>query len=214
MTDDLFPEYKLEIDEQTIVLTPVSVKLTSADIVKALFKRHDKLFQWVSVSEICCGFGDGYTSNAVVFNDELKKHERIQQSAYLQRIDFFAMDCFQSHKYNRYAYEIKISRSDFLNDIKQSHKQVNAHAVSNYFYWVCPKGLIQKHEIPNGDGLMYVDIDNPNNWIDGKTNVHYKTRIVHQATRRDVGDMPIGFVAQLLRRIQEMNHNHLSVWGK
>lgn len=51
-------------------------------------------------------------------------------------------------------FEIKISRSDYLCDAKKmKHKDNNG---ANYFYYVCPEGLIKKDEIDKRYGLIYI----------------------------------------------------------
>lgn len=51
-------------------------------------------------------------------------------------------------------FEIKISRSDFLIDAKKpKHNSQGA----NYFYYVCPAGLIAKTEVAPGYGLIYIN---------------------------------------------------------
>lgn len=50
------------------------------------------------------------------------------------------------------CYEIKVNRSDFLND----KKWVDYLPYCNYFYFVCPSGLVDKTEVPNQAGLMVV----------------------------------------------------------
>jgi hypothetical protein len=50
------------------------------------------------------------------------------------------------------GYEIKVSRSDFLND----HKWQRYLDYCNEFYFVCPTGLIDPLELPPEAGLMYV----------------------------------------------------------
>jgi hypothetical protein len=50
------------------------------------------------------------------------------------------------------AYEIKVSRQDFLND----HKWHNYLNYCNEFYFVCPSGLIDKSELPDEVGLIYI----------------------------------------------------------
>lgn len=50
------------------------------------------------------------------------------------------------------AYEVKVSRSDFLND-----KKWPAYLTCcNHFYFVCPTGLIQPDEVHKDCGLMWV----------------------------------------------------------
>lgn len=48
------------------------------------------------------------------------------------------------------GYEIKISRQDFLRDQKHPAYMENC----NIFYFVVPKGIIEKGEIPEGAGVM------------------------------------------------------------
>jgi hypothetical protein len=50
------------------------------------------------------------------------------------------------------AYEIKVSRSDFLAD----KKWPNYLAYCNAFWFVCPKGVIERDEVPADAGLIYV----------------------------------------------------------
>lgn len=58
-------------------------------------------------------------------------------------------------------YEIKVTRSDFLADkkrksLKFAHYQMKQEGTApNYFYYVCPKGLIKESEIPSYAGLYY-----------------------------------------------------------
>lgn len=51
------------------------------------------------------------------------------------------------------GYEIKVSRSDFLGDNKW-HLYLQ---YCNEFFFVVPKGLIRKDELPDGVGLIYYD---------------------------------------------------------
>ena len=64
-------------------------------------------------------------------------------------------------------YEIKISRSDFKNDIKKrgkhlrmvnptSYARYRNHGTPNRFYYVTPVGLIKPEEVPTYTGLIYV----------------------------------------------------------
>ena len=74
-----------------------------------------------------------------------------------------------------YEYEVKISRSDFLADMKKRTTSWNWHTMKKnpdklkhdqykegegpkYFYYICPEGLIQPTEIPAKYGLYYYDV--------------------------------------------------------
>ena len=50
------------------------------------------------------------------------------------------------------VYEVKVSRSDFLNDEKWKFYL----PYCNEFYFVCPDGLIKPEELPSEAGLLYV----------------------------------------------------------
>ena len=68
-------------------------------------------------------------------------------------------------------FEVKISRSDFLADKNKRKKyglakfemysQPFGHEerCPNYFYYVCPEGLIDKDEVPLFAGLFYYNLD-------------------------------------------------------
>lgn len=51
------------------------------------------------------------------------------------------------------GYEIKVSRSDFLRDVKF----YTYEELCNCLYIVCPKGMIDRTELPESIGLMYYD---------------------------------------------------------
>ena len=55
------------------------------------------------------------------------------------------------------AYEIKVSRSDFLSDIAKPDKRRAYLEVAEALYYVCPEGLIDKKEVPQECGLIYFE---------------------------------------------------------
>lgn len=69
-----------------------------------------------------------------------------------RRIDLFMIS---SEKGNyTTAFEIKVSRGDFLKDIKDFRKQRGARLYSSNFYYVAPEGMIDPEEIPMWAGLL------------------------------------------------------------
>lgn len=69
---------------------------------------------------------------------------------YLWECDYWTLD----FKGEAREYEIKVSRADFMNDAKkEKHK---AQTGANFFYYVCPEGLIKPEEVPSKYGLIYV----------------------------------------------------------
>lgn len=65
--------------------------------------------------------------------------------------DFWCMDSSGETR----EFEIKISRSDFAADRKKE-KHTDTTKGANYFYYVCPAGLIAKEDVIQKYGLIYV----------------------------------------------------------
>lgn len=108
--------------------------MKSADIIKRLFERYGtEKFQ--CFSELRLGSGYGF-------------HER--------RIDFLVIDCAPSRGNKIIAYEVKVSRADFRNDITNEKKQRGAKLYSNEFYFIAPKGVIPLEEVPDWAGLQEI----------------------------------------------------------
>ena len=110
-------------------------KMTSVRIAKLLQNRHS---------------GESWA-----FFDELRTC-----TGYIHRHGY--IDCYAVGLWNEnrgfIAYEIKISRNDFKNDILNfNEKQGDALKNSSQFYYVCPQNLIDQSEVPETCGLMWVD---------------------------------------------------------
>src|SRR5579871_4994128 len=59
-----------------------------------------------------------------------------------QRLDAFALNCLPHQAMKRVCYEVKTSRGDFLNEMKQPLKRRVGMRYSNEFYFVTPGGLV------------------------------------------------------------------------
>jgi hypothetical protein len=68
--------------------------------------------------------------------------------------DMWAINANAAGGCRAWAYEIKVSRSDFLRDMKQADKQDPARDISNEFWFVAPPGLIRPDELPSYAGLL------------------------------------------------------------
>jgi hypothetical protein len=71
-------------------------------------------------------------------------------------IDAVAFNCWQSKGFKKIAFEIKVSRGDFLREIRDPLKRVPALIFFDEFYFVAPSGVIPKDEVPRDCGLMEV----------------------------------------------------------
>jgi len=114
-------------------------------VIDALKRRHQQP-EWIFVEEL--RLGTGYGRMNIPGHSKAVTHE--------QRIDAFVLNCYPSRKNERWAYEIKVSRGDFIHELKQPDKRVGAMHISNRFYFAAPEGLIKTEELPDMCGLMEV----------------------------------------------------------
>jgi hypothetical protein len=54
------------------------------------------------------------------------------------------------------AVEVKVSRADFLSDVKDPSKQAPWRAATTRHTYAVPAGLVQAHEVPEGSGLLWL----------------------------------------------------------
>ena len=95
------------------------------------------------------------------------------------------MNCWPSQDFRSIAFEVKLTKGDFKNEMDDPGKRAAAMRLSNQFYFVAPRGILAPMEIPEDCGLIVVQ--------DGKL------RQLKEAPRRDRGDLPMEFVASILR---------------
>jgi hypothetical protein len=74
----------------------------------------------------------------------------------LQRLDAFALNCLPHHGMRRICYEIKMSRADFLAELKNPLKKRIGMRFSNEFYFVTPGGMLAAGEVPTECGLVEI----------------------------------------------------------
>lgn len=106
-------------------------KITSTDIKRALAEKHYKDFFLTEVKS-------GPTQIARLGDLKILDGLAIRKS--------WTSPCFT-------GYEVKVSRSDFLRDAKF----YTYEELVNCLYIVCPKGMIDRTELPESVGLMYYD---------------------------------------------------------
>jgi len=102
-------------------------------------------------------------------------------------LDAFVLNLYPSERHARYAFEIKVSRSDFLRELNQPHKRMWGMEVSNEFWFVCSPGIAKTDEIPEGCGLL----------VPTKTG---KLRALKRAQWRDSRDFTMTEIAAIARQ--------------
>jgi hypothetical protein len=151
-------------------------------------------------------------SSEWIFLRELRVGTGFRNSA-AQRLDAFALNCFSHTSMKRVCYEVKISRADFLCEIKQPLKRRIGLRYSNEFYFVTPAGLLNTSEIPIESGLVEVGVFTPDDrqspFVSVESLIHFDARhgaycrITVPAPWRDTPGPTWQFAASMLRNQQK-----------
>lgn len=163
--------------------------MKSSDVLKALRQRHatgDGAGEWAFFEEL--RVGTGYNSRA----------DKVANTRPQQRLDAWAINLYPSKNFLKITYEVKVSRSDFLHEIKHPEKRQQGLAFSNEFYFATPAGLVKPEEIPPECGLIYVKEDG-------------SSRLILQAPRRKTDELATWrFFASIARRASTAERKLLS----
>jgi len=144
-----------------------------ASAISAVLLAKHKPPEWATFSELrdSTGFGQSRTIDVATFN------------------------MWKSGRYARIAYEIKVSRNDFLRELDQPEKHAWVEDHFHETYFAAPAGLIKPEEVPAHWGLLEV-------FRRAKTGV-LTTRRKVRAKRRAPKDPGIGLTMSILRRAAE-----------
>lgn len=106
-------------------------RLTASDVLKAIRHRHatspSKMPEWLVLQEVTLD---------------------------RRRVDAMALRLWSSKGLVVIAYEVKVSRSDFLQELRYPAKREEAIAASSQFWFATPAGLVQPEEVPEDCGLV------------------------------------------------------------
>ena len=119
-----------------------------------------------------------------------------QSGAYAKRYaDAVAMSIWPSRGYVIQGFEIKVSRSDFLNEMKDPNKADAVGKYCDYWWLVTPPGLVDEHELPAKWGLMVLQKNG--------------LRIKKKAPKTETVAIDRGFSAALLRRSVDLQQRFI-----
>lgn len=93
------------------------------------------------------------------------------------------------------AYEIKVTREDFIADVRQFKKKHElALMMSHEFYYICPWNVISKAEVPEVAGLYYVNQKN-------------KISLIKHAVYREQDCIPFSIVQGFVSHVGKAIHD-------
>lgn len=104
--------------------------------------------------------------------------------------DAIAMNLWPSRGLAIHGFEVKVSRGDWLRELKNPAKADVISAYCDYWWVVAPEGIVLAGELPHGWGLMV-----PNKGV--------KLRVVTKADNTAAKVVDRAFVAAMLRRAQD-----------
>lgn len=119
-----------------------------------------------------------------------------QSGGYSKRYaDAVAMSIWPSRGYQIHGFEIKVSRSDFVNEMRDPNKADAVGQYCDYWWLVTPPRLVEAPELPEAWGLM----------VRQKNGL----RVVKQAPKKPTSQLDRGFAAALLRRSMDLQSSHV-----
>ena len=127
--------------------------------------------------------------------DEIRMSTGFSGTA-MRRADFLTISSRNGN--DVIVFEIKVSRQDFKKDIEKFDKQRTAKAISNYFYYVTPKGLLKPEEIPDWAGLIEIDLEQPEERRFTEHKIY--------APRRHNEGPTWGLVAEIIRHLYNLSY--------
>ena len=111
--------------------------MTEAEIFAAIETHYNKPFatRWVVLRNVRTETGYTYSGSAIAqfFHDCDPLTPRY--------IDALAINLHPSRHFQRVAFEIKVSRSDFLVELAEPMKSAKARAIADRFYFAMPAGI-------------------------------------------------------------------------
>jgi hypothetical protein len=170
---------------------PEPVKWTEALVLDALQRRYtaasqgadDGRFAFATHVRSGAGFGDNYS---------------------VRTADAVAMDLWPSKGLQLHGHEVKVSRSDWLTELKDPTKCEGVKRYMDRWWLVVPSmALVKREELPAGWGLMVLATRRISTWNSERRGYDHSTvwlpRVVVQAPKLE--PIPVGrsFMAALMR---------------
>lgn len=124
---------------------PSSSKLTATALLDIVERGiHASAAEWIFLRELRAGTGF--------------------RNGSAQRLDAFALNSLPHTGMKRVCYEVKISRADFLTELKHPLKRRIGMRYSNEFYFLTPPNLLSPAEVPPECGVIEAGLAEPAEW--------------------------------------------------
>ncbi len=134
VADAIFASKQTDCLDARNAAADAASSLALLDTLEAAF--HARQSEWLFLRELRVGTG--------------------RQNRGGQRLDAFALNTLPHQAMRRVCYEIKVSRADFLCEMRHPLKRRIGMRYSNEFYFVTPAGLLDTDEVPLECGLIEI----------------------------------------------------------
>jgi hypothetical protein len=166
------------------VLPAVSDYLPADDALEEYLQERGAALTKSVKASLCQHYANRQQRGVCTVFEELSNSTGMKITGFM---DLFVLHYYMMDDWKRVAYEVKISRSDFLHELKHPEKRAFALSVSTHFYFATPPNLVRPSEVPAECGLVWV-------YANGIV------RVKRPAPQRKVERPPWDFVAALVRR--------------
>lgn len=122
--------------------------------------------------------------------------------------DAVAVNLWRSRSYSVQGIEIKVSRSDWMRELKNPRKNDEVMAYCDNFWVFAAPGIVDPQELPPGWGLMEPQpkrgTQYPESWsTDCNAADYFSLKVVHNATKLEAKPVSREFFASICRRAYE-----------
>lgn len=130
--------------------------MTESNVIAAIRSKYSA-FHWLVLTHVRTETGYTLKNSSA---SQFYTANGVDDSTTERYIDALALNLAPSSKFQRIAFEIKVSRSDFLSELRDPDKSSKARAIADRFYFAMPRGIYRKddddalHEL--GAGVMEV----------------------------------------------------------
>jgi O-acetyl-ADP-ribose deacetylase (regulator of RNase III) len=161
--------------------------MDAAFLCKVIKGRHDPR-EWVFLTEVRTATGWGG-----------KKGTEVS----IRYIDAFAISLWPSSGFKRVVYEMKVSRADFVAELRNPAKRFQARVLAHEFWYVMPAGIFDVKDVPEMDGCGVIEVSPT-----GSSKIVWR---IHNHGWVPM-PMPETFVASLLRRAADETLHQMPAW--
>ena len=159
--------------------------ITAKEICEALNNRYSAERGWYTATELGSPVSYYYDSQAW---PEIPEPQGVEN--YFRRIDFLAVATWPSLECAAIGFEIKVSRGDFLSEVKSGKYREWMQFCEKFIFATAPNVVYRPEEIPDQCG--HVEI---RKWGDG-----YRVKVLKPAPRHQVGLPPWRLFGAVLNR--------------